>query len=725
MSKLLSDRPLDPSSGQDRLGFRSVGERLADAIANPSHTEGLVIGVEGAWGSGKSSLIALSVDALTKLEIDKRPAIVDFRPWLVGSRDALLAALFIDLQRAIAKITLGCNGDATHSTLIAANEAGEKLRQFAERLAPVGSLVALAGAIHPAFSFIGKLISSGAKAAKEAKKSPSLPDLKRALDNALTALPVRIVVVIDDVDRLEPQEIIELLRLVRSVADFRNVVYVLCYDPDILTQAIEVGANIKDGRAYLEKIVQVSVPVPRPQAFLLRRWFESALKPNFHPLSDDAAQRLAHAIDTEGGRRLTTPRSVVRTLNAVSFSWTALKGQVDEADLVWLQLIRTDSPTLYRWIESYVTSMCVTRGVHVSIGADSQSADLDRLRQINKSSDITDDTLISEMSLYLPGISPGQDMPLFHKVHDSGWHNSRGKKRLSSPDHYRLYFALELPPLAITKAEEDAYIQSASISPKDLEEILVASLTETDGTGFTKADAILDSLVAGGHESLSPHGARNLLTAFANMMDAAAELSVHDSWLGATQWRQADKLMPLLLLKIGPDNRDEFLSELFRSGRAIGWLTSLFRREYFAHERYGNRPKPKNEWLLTDAELDVVTAVMVDRYERIGIAGLKDTFQPANAIFAWVQADAVSFELARENTIQSDLGFLTLLSMLASRVSSTSGDYEHISRSNLDILGLAEEDILNRVNNLSKGDTGLVTSLAIKVRGLLEADKGW
>jgi hypothetical protein len=94
---------------------------------------------------------------------------------------------------------------------------------------------------------------------------------------SLRDLGHRFVITIDDVDRLEPAEVIEILRLVRSVVDLPNVIYLLCYDSGTLAHSIETAVGVKSGHSYLEKIVQLTVMVPRPEPFQLRQWFSDEL----------------------------------------------------------------------------------------------------------------------------------------------------------------------------------------------------------------------------------------------------------------------------------------------------------------------------------------------------------------------------------------------------------------------------------------------------------------
>jgi predicted KAP-like P-loop ATPase len=85
------DTPLS-CTGHDRLGFGEIAHHLATAFLQNDLSQGFVIGVEGAWGSGKSSLVNMTLNELGNKE--DGPHVVRFAPWLVGSRNELLIQLF-------------------------------------------------------------------------------------------------------------------------------------------------------------------------------------------------------------------------------------------------------------------------------------------------------------------------------------------------------------------------------------------------------------------------------------------------------------------------------------------------------------------------------------------------------------------------------------------------------------------------------------------------------
>lgn len=372
------DRPLG-AGGEDKLGFRDVARRIAQSLVDHASDKGLVIGIEGAWGSGKSSLLFLIEDELAKLPQAQRPSVINFRPWLVGNRDALLANLFASLSKELNLVALRA-GDASGISKEKAKAAGEALRKFVSGLGSAGSAVELAGeaiAFAP-LKWLGKGLRVAGSWAKGKSADPPLDVLKDRLVKSLRDLGHRFIITIDDVDRLEPAEVIEVLRLARSVADLPNVIYLLCYDSDILAHSVEQASRVQHGRAYLEKIVQLTVMVPQPEPFRLRQWFGDELRQFSSTRSDDELSRLRSVVDFEGGRQLRTPRSVVRALDSLRFFWPPIRDAGgDLADLVWLQLIKDGNPALYRWIEDY----CATAAV-LSLGT-VRVDDAERAQQLN------------------------------------------------------------------------------------------------------------------------------------------------------------------------------------------------------------------------------------------------------------------------------------------------------------------------------------------------------
>jgi predicted KAP-like P-loop ATPase len=263
------DRPIAHLE-DDRLGFAPIAEQLAAAIADLPAAQGFVFGIEGQWGSGKSTLINLTIDALGRLERNS-PEIVTFAPWLVGERSELLRSLFDELANAAGKIdpidaAIADNAnplDDAHWRLrqkqkLKAQLSG-KLKAFGSFAGSLGKIARVADAVGvPLAGVVADTAERTGEATSRLLEAPSIAKEKVGLVDALKLLSRPIAVFIDDLDRLEPRDVSEVLRLVRAVADFPNVIYILSYDPKVVAKTLTKAIEVEDGEAYLEKMVQVA-----------------------------------------------------------------------------------------------------------------------------------------------------------------------------------------------------------------------------------------------------------------------------------------------------------------------------------------------------------------------------------------------------------------------------------------------------------------------------------
>jgi hypothetical protein len=690
-SEVKGDRALR-FGDEDKLGFRQVAKRIAASLLDHGSDSGLVIGIEGAWGSGKSSLLFLIEDELGQHSDAQKATVINFRPWLIGNRDTLIADLFGALRKEIDRVAYQA-GDPTGAAATKAKEAGEALRKFAVGMARAGALFEFVGEASSAG--IVKLAGSGLKALGEAtQEKPEeapLDALKDRLITSLRDLKHRFIVAIDDVDRLEPSEVIEVLRLTRSVADFPNVIYLLCYDSKILSNSIEKAAQVSNGLTYLEKIVQLTVMVPTPETFQLRQWFGDDLRKIAETKNDDELSRLKEVIDYEGGRQLRTPRSVVRALDSIRFFWPPLREvKADLPDVVWLQLIKDGNPDLYRWIETYCTTAAAISLGTARVEEAERAAELEALKQCVASTYFEDLVYRYQFAEHLPGLKVDFEggpttFALYDEVSEDTRDTAIRNARLTSPDHYRLYFALGGPSHALTQADIRALRAATERNIEETTDLILNWHKRSSGSSFGKLDLLLERMRGGLNESLTIAQCQNVLIALANSMDEAYRIRPFDrGWVNSV-WDRAEHLIPILMARLTPDTRLPTLEAMFKGGLAISWLTTLLRRETFAHGRYGTRRRPQESWFFSEAELDRVIELMLSRYRRMAPADLFKTVDPLSLLFAWRQTGDESSpkQLVTRHAMTSE-GLIEVLKGLTSTVvSSNRGKYLVLSRDNL------------------------------------------
>jgi len=725
MARIQGDRALE-DDGEDKLGFGPTADLLAEALAVGTSSEGLVVGVTGRWGSGKSSLINLTQSALRRRAEDGRPHVIEFKPWLVGERDALLQAMFAELVAGIDQIELEA-GDATGVTIRKAQRAATAVREFAGLLGGAGKVMKAGSASVP---FVGSLIGMVEDFFQSASKDKprSLAASKKKVCKRLAKLKRALVVVIDDVDRLEPSEIVEVLRLVRSVADFPKITYVLSYDQDIVSHAVEVAAQVRNGSAYIEKIVQITVPVPHPEAFDLRRWFERELKGMNLAGGDEVERRIFEIIDREGGRYLVTPRAVVRTLDSIRFHWAVIEGRVDLTDFIWLQFVKVGNPALHEWIAVYLTEMSARASGRINISEEQRIRARQSLDAALESGGTTFGEVCGRLADHLPGIASYHRDPdggIYEEVHQVEMDRAIGARRLSSPDHYRLYFAFAQPTNAPRASDFNDLATAIAASAEQAAALLRKWQGQRLTSGVTRAEVMLDRLSARGLAAPTAREAEHLLLAYANVMDELAGGTVND-FGGPDVWRRAMRSLPTLLNALG-DAREVGIRRMFNEGEAVSWLTSLFRHETFAHGRHGNRPD--SDRLLTPDELDLVTEVMLDRYRRMSFDDIKRQLQPLSMLFAWQQGgdeDGPRTLLAAE--VETDEGLVATLQHLCGQVRTATPtaarEIATLSRSNIASL-VDYESARERITRLAEAaqDPALREKASILLESFRDGDR--
>jgi len=222
------------SSSQDRFGRRHFADRIANVIASRESTSGLVVGIHGPWGEGKTSVLNMIVE---RLETFENVVVVRFNPWRFPEESLLLRSFFLDVAGKI------------DSALLTKKE---RMVALAEEYADMLSAIPYAGKMSGAFKVFARKRSHG-----------DIDALKTRFENALAKSSKRIVVMMDDIDRLDKAEIYTVFRLVKLLGDFPNTTYVLFFDEKRVAEALgEKYVGVGGGKSFLEKIIQVPLSLP-------------------------------------------------------------------------------------------------------------------------------------------------------------------------------------------------------------------------------------------------------------------------------------------------------------------------------------------------------------------------------------------------------------------------------------------------------------------------------
>lgn len=363
---LATDTPIKARE-QDLIGRIPFAERLADILKSAAGPESLVIGLYGPWGSGKTSVINLVENALSRKDDDGKAgvSVVRFEPWNYLTAEQLLAQFLKEVEGALDKDAYGRRKlfgklrGKRPEVLNAFAAYSEALLMTAGAAASLAG-APLAGVAVPAF---GNRLTSRLR--KSADRAGSVSAKKQRLEEELLKFDGRVVVIIDDIDRLPNDQVRMVFQLVASLAKLPKINYLLSFDEEVVTRALSEVQKC-DGAEYLEKVVQVPVRLPSISSGDLERILLKDINAIFEAFSyrreDLDDKRWNGVCLTFLNNRFSTIREVRRFSNALKAKLTILPRFCCFEDVVALAVLELKVPKVVDWVRMHKDFLCGTIG---------------------------------------------------------------------------------------------------------------------------------------------------------------------------------------------------------------------------------------------------------------------------------------------------------------------------------------------------------------------------
>ncbi len=391
----------DNETDRDFLNFTGVADTVAEIIVQAKGRP-ISIGVSGAWGVGKSSMIRLVHRSLTERSGKGNGdfVFVDFNAWLYQGYDDARAALMEVIGEKLIE-----EAEKRKKGLDKAKEFVERIRWFRLAKLVIGSAAALYAGVPPV-GLVGE-VEDTASGLLDAKKKSSPPQeihaLRESFEKTLEAMDVKLVVLIDDLDRCLPETTISTLEAIRLFLFLKNTAFVIAADDAMIKYAVRRHfPDVTDDLVinYFDKLIQLPIRVPplgtqEVRAYMMLLYVENsgmddtvkekirsgickqlgqtwqgkrvdrAFMQSLHDKFDhelvgkfDTADRLAHLMTTASGI-LGNPRLIKRFLNALAIRMAISNAHgvgVDEAVLAKMLLFeRIGDPKAYAELTKAVT----------------------------------------------------------------------------------------------------------------------------------------------------------------------------------------------------------------------------------------------------------------------------------------------------------------------------------------------------------------------------------
>jgi len=282
----------DNETSQDFLNFSGVAETVAEIIVQ-AHGRPISIGVSGAWGIGKSSMIKLTQGALEKRprdDDDREFVFVEFNAWLYQGYDDARAAL---MDVIASKLQEEAEARSTGLDKVKDLASRVKWLRVAKLFAAPAAALALGVPLPGMFGGVaelGKAATGGEFDGESLDKAQALAGdvsnattgiigekpytsppqeiqaLRDSFEDALEELGITLVVLVDDLDRCLPETTISTLEAIRLFLFLRNTAFVVAADNEMIKHAVKRHfEGVTDDQlitSYFDKLIQVPIQVP-------------------------------------------------------------------------------------------------------------------------------------------------------------------------------------------------------------------------------------------------------------------------------------------------------------------------------------------------------------------------------------------------------------------------------------------------------------------------------
>ena len=300
--------------GSDDLDISAYHEALVDFIKKTDTP--MTIGVQGEWGSGKTSLLNQIWSKLEESNQEHQDDENYLQIWVNSWEHSLLCSpeeCLLKIVNEIIQELLQADVDKNNKDKV--KDGVQSLMKGALR---IGSSIAAGSAGTDA---VDSFFSSNANTIKELRKQ--LQNLVHEIKELETNPYQRVIVYVDDLDRIEPRDAVSILELLKNIFNIKDCVFVLAIDYQVVVKGLKekfgepTPENEWEFRSFFDKIIQLPFTMPM-NSYDIGKYVLSLLNDIKYYESDDDQldEDLIESLVTLSIG--TNPRSIKRLINSLS-----------------------------------------------------------------------------------------------------------------------------------------------------------------------------------------------------------------------------------------------------------------------------------------------------------------------------------------------------------------------------------------------------------------------
>jgi hypothetical protein len=337
MKFLIKDDQPITSKADDKYARKTYAQRIAKVLIDNAGDGCHAIGIQGRWGSGKTSLKNMVMEELREVKgAAGNLKHLEFNPWTLGGSQHLAKHLFEVLSASLPT----------------------KNKALREKISTCAHLMGYAELLMPQTKFIENTKKALDKVLHDTA-STHFDGIIKEISDELRKTETKFIIILDDIDRLIDDEIIEVFRLVKGMSNIHGITFLLLYDRAHIANALQ-KVSLNKGEEFLGKIVQFPINVPEPPTDSIISFVEHEvmkLTQNTDANLSQANSRFRAIWNENIAHYLSDPRRATRYVNSLAFQ---IEGLMDKDpagltrtleanlfDLITLECIRLFEPKAY------------------------------------------------------------------------------------------------------------------------------------------------------------------------------------------------------------------------------------------------------------------------------------------------------------------------------------------------------------------------------------------
>jgi hypothetical protein len=318
----IKDKPVETAQ-EDQLKVERYTKALANFILK-SDTP-ITVGLQGEWGTGKTSMMYMLRELLEKQNVATSWVNTWEYSMFRGAKETTPAVL----NGLLATLEKSC-GNAWKKE----GETDVKMKKIGRFFGNLANQI-VANQVGIDIQSAATGINTERELSSRAEIAEIKSDISEIIDRLIKDQDnhyQRVVFFIDDLDRINPTDAVEVLEALKNMFDINHCIFVLAIDYEVVVKGLEgkfgkkTEENEREFRSFFDKIIQVPFSMPTG-AYDIDYFLDEKLKELGLQMPDDLKQLYVDVVKNSVGYN---PRSLKRFINTFSLLNTIRKSDEEE-----------------------------------------------------------------------------------------------------------------------------------------------------------------------------------------------------------------------------------------------------------------------------------------------------------------------------------------------------------------------------------------------------------